>query len=798
MTSRKKKFWFAVILWGIIVLPTAFLSIMLSMISNERFGKMPSFEELENPKSNAASEVYSEDRKLLGTFHIENRSFVAFEDISPNLIKAVIATEDARFSRHSGIDMVALGRVLVRTISLGDRSQGGGSTITQQLAKQLFPRDSYDYRNPFQKYGNLFIIKLKEWITAVKLERNYTKNEIVAMYLNVVPFGSNAFGISAAAATFFNKAPSQLLVEEAALLAGVINAPTRYSPVRNYYPAMARRNFVMRQMVRAGYLGPENYALLNESPINLKYQQQDHNTGLATYFRERLRQTMNARQPERQRYATRYDYLVDSLEWEQNPLYGWCSKNRKPGGEAYDVNRDGLKIYTTINSKMQQYAEEALTDHLKNTLQPALDEEIKWKGGRVFGNNISKEDEQMFIERAIKQTERYRVLRNAGFSWEKIMNNFRTPTEMTIFNWQGEGNEVEVKISPLDSLKYYKALLRASFMAMNPHTGHIKAYVGGPNFRHFKYDMVRQGKRQIGSTIKPFLYTIAMQEGLHPCHKVPNIPQTFAEADSSWTPRNASPTSMDGKMVTLKWGLSLSVNYISAWLIKQFNPQNMVDLCHKMGIESYIPPVNSIFLGTAEVSLHEMVNAYATYANKGVRVMPMMVTRIEDRNGNVLTSFGNAPKVEAISEQTAYLMTNLLQAVVNNGTAIRLRGMYSLPGQIGGKTGTTQSQADGWFMGITPQLAAGAWVGCEDRTVHFESLRTGGGSGSALPIFGLFMQKVYADKSLDISPEAQFEAPLNLRAINLDCNTYEENAENPLLDSFGKSKQKKKVDDEFF
>ncbi len=795
MTGSKKKFWFVIILWGIIVLPTVFLTIMLTLVNNEVFGEMPSFSDLENPSSNAASEVFSEDRKLLGTFHIENRSFIAFEDISPNLIKAVTATEDARFARHSGIDMIGLARVGVRTILMGDRNQGGGSTITQQLAKQLFPRENYDYSNPLQKYGRLFVIKLKEWITAVKLERNYTKNEIVAMYLNVIPFGSNAFGISAAAATFFNKTPLQLNVEEGALLAGIINAPTRYSPVRNYYNALARRSFVMKQMMRAGYLSEESYTLLCETPITLKYEQQDHNTGLATYFRERVRQTMNARKPERSRYSMREDFFADSLDWEQNPLYGWCHKNKKPNGDSYDINRDGLKIYTTVNSKMQQYAEESLISHLKNTMQPALDEEIKWKGGRIFGKSMTNEEEQEYLVRAIKQTERYRVLRNAGVSWNKIMENFRTPVEMTIFKWKG--GETEVKMTPLDSLKYYKAFLRASFMVMDPHTGYIKAYVGGPNFKYFKYDMVKQGKRQVGSTIKPFLYTLAMQEGFHPCYKVPNIPQTFPEADSTWTPKNASPTAMDGKMVTLKWGLALSVNNISAWLIKQFNPQSVVQMCHKMGVQSYIPPVNSIFLGTAEVSLYEMVNAYSTFANKGVRVMPMMVTRIEDRNGNVLTNFGATPKVEAISEQTAYLMTNLLQAVVNNGTAARLRGAYALPGQIGGKTGTTQNQSDGWFMGITPQLAAGAWIGCEDRTVHFESLRTGGGSNSALPIFGMFLQKVYADKSLHISPEVQFEAPLNLRAVNLNCDTYEDKDNTP-HDSFGKSKRKKTVDDEFF
>ncbi len=791
MDSKKKKFWFIIILWGIIVVPAFIVGFMLMLVGLGAFGDMPTFKELENPKSNVASEVYSEDGKLLGTYHIENRSFVDFDDISPNLIKAVIATEDARFARHSGIDMMGLARVAVRTILMGDRSQGGGSTITQQLAKQLFPRESYDYNNPFQKYGSLVTIKLKEWITAVKLERNYTKNEIVAMYLNVIPFGSNAFGISAASATFFSKAPSQLNVEEAALLAGIINKPTRYSPVRNYYNALSRRNFVMKQMMRAGYLSSDEYAKLIETPITLKYEQQDHNSGIATYFRERVRQTMSARKPEKSRYAMVEDYVTDSLEWEQSPIYGWCQKNKKPNGELYDINRDGLKIYTTVNAKMQQYAEEALMEHLKLSLQPALDQEIRAKGGRIFGNDMSSQDEQEYIARAIKQTERYRGMRNAGYSWNKIMEVFRTPVEMTIFKWQG--GETDVKMSPLDSLKYYKAFLRASFMVMDPHTGHILAYVGGPNFKYFKYDMVKQGKRQVGSTIKPFLYTLAMQEGYKPCDRVPNIPQTFTIGDTTWTPKNASPTAMDGKMVTLKWGLALSVNNISAWLMKQFNPQSVVEMCHKMGVNSYLPAVPSIFLGTAEVSLYEMVNAYSTFANKGVRVSPMIVTRIEDRNGNVLTNLGSTPKVEAIGEQTAYLMTNLMQGVVNNGTAIRLRGFYALPGQIGGKTGTTQNQSDGWFMGITPQLAAGAWVGCEDRVVHFESLRTGGGAGAALPIFGIFMQKVYADKSLRISPEAQFEVPLNLRSLNLNCDTHD-NTES----TTGKSTGSKKVDDEFF
>ncbi|MGL5957485.1 MAG: transglycosylase domain-containing protein, partial [Phocaeicola sp.] len=430
-----KRVWFVLIFYGCIVTPIVFLSTMLFLINQEYFGKMPTFEELENPKSNIATEVFSEDKKLIGTFHIENRSFVTFEELSPNLVKALIATEDIRFAEHSGIDMIGLARVAVRTIAMGDKTQGGGSTITQQLAKNLFPRENYRNENSFQKYSRLFIIKLKEWITAVKLERNYTKNEILAMYLNIVPFGSNAFGIRSAATTFFNKHPSQLLIEEAALLAGIVNAPTRYSPVRNIENATNRRNFVMKQMVRANYLPESICQELSKRPIALKYKQQDHNTGLATYFRERVRQTLSAKKPERKRYTTKEDFFADSIEWLQNPAYGWCNKNLKPDGTPYDINRDGLKIYTTVNSKMQQYAEDALIEHLKYTLQPALNHEIKTKGGRIFGSSINKEQEEELIIRAIKQTERYRLLNKEGWSIDRIIDNFNKAITMTIFTW---------------------------------------------------------------------------------------------------------------------------------------------------------------------------------------------------------------------------------------------------------------------------------------------------------------------------------------------------------------------------
>jgi penicillin-binding protein 1A len=778
---------FATVLWGSIGAVVVGGAVLIALVATGYFGELPSFAELENPKSNIATEIYSADQKLIGTYFIENRSFLDFNDISPHLVRAVLATEDARFPYHSGIDMQGLLRVAVRTLMLGDRRQGGGSTITQQLAKNLFPREPYANLNPFAKAKKIVIFKLKEWVTAVKLERAYTKNEILAMYLNVVFYGHNAYGIRSAAKTFFNKAPLQLNVEEAALLAGVINAPTRYSPVRNPDNALHRRNSVLRRMEKSDYFDEDTYYKLAARPIKLTYQQDDHNAGIATYFRERVRQIMLAKKPVENRFYLKEDYENELREWNDNPLYGWCQKNKKLDGSSYDIHRDGLKIYTTINSRMQQYAEFAVEEHLKKSLQPTLDREIKWKGGRIWGKDISKAQEKELILRAIKQTERYRLLRQDGASEDEILKAFNTPVNMTIFTWNGEK---DVTMSPLDSILYYKSLIRASFMTMDPHTGHVNAYVGGPNFRYFKYDCVSQSKRQIGSTIKPFLYTLAMQEGKTPCDLAPNVPQVFDVGDSVWSPRNAAPTSKDGQMVTLKWGLALSVNNISAWITKQFNPHSIAEVAHKMGIRSYIPPYASIFLGTAETSLYELVNAYATFANSGIRVHPIMVTRIEDRNGNVLARFENTEKYEAISEQTAYLMTNLLQYVVDHGTAIRIRYTYELKGAIGGKTGTTQNQADGWFAAITPSIAAGAWVGCDDNKVHFETLATGGGSASALPIFGLFWQKVMQDPSLPYYRDGGFKAPVNMRRISLDCDSPSDKSQ---------SKQKgKRVVDEFF
>lgn len=770
-SSVKFRWW----LWGSLAFIFTSITTVFILISIEYFGPMPTFEDLENPKSNLASEVISEDHKVLGAYYFQNRSFVSYENLSPNVVRALLATEDIRFYRHSGIDMRGLGRVFVKTILLGNREAGGGSTITQQLAKNLFPRDTSRYNFFVAKYAHLAVSKFKEWITSVKLEKNYTKNEIIAMYLNIVEFGSNSFGIKSAAKTFFNTSPDSLKVEQAALIVGLVNAPSKYNPVRNPQRSLERRNFVLSQMNKYGLLTQNAYDSIVKIPINLKYKLQDQNVGLGTYFRETLRQLLNAKHPEPENYFDEADFKADSIQWATNPIYGWCNKNIKPDGTPYSLYRDGLKIYTTINSKMQLYAEQAVDKHLGRFLQIEFDYEQKNLGYRLFDKKLTPEQIKSIMLHAMKQTERYRLLRNNGVSMDSIYANFHKKIPMTVFTWKGERDTL---MTPMDSIKHYKRFFRAGFMAMDPHTGGVKAYVGGPSFRYFKYDPVLQSKRQVGSTIKPFLYTLAMQEGYKPCYKVPNVPQTFIERlrtkdgslkDSTWTPKNSGNTKYDGKMVTLKWGLANSVNYISAWLIKQFTPQAVSDIIKKMGVSSKITAVNSIFLGTSEVTLFEMVGAYSTFANKGVHVEPLMITRIEDKNGNVLANF-TPQKSEAISEQTAYLMLNLLEGVINEGTGIRLRQTYELPGPIAGKTGTTQNHSDGWFMGILPNLVAGVWVGAEDRSVHFEKIGLGQGASMALPIYALFLDKVYKDARLGISPTDQYDKPLLYGNVDFDCD----------------------------
>lgn len=776
-SGKKFQLWF----WGLFSFFGVLGIGMFTLIGLEFFGPLPSFEQLENPKSNIASEVFTEDHVALVPYYVQLRTPVSYERLSPNLVNALIATEDIRFRRHSGIDARGIARVLVKTIILQHNQSGGGSTITQQLAKNLFPRDTVLYSSTIARKSNLVITKFKEWITAVKLERNYTKNEILAMYLNTVAFGSNAFGISAAAKTFFNAAPDSLNVEQAALLVGVVNAPTRYSPVRNPEQSLARRNFVISQMEKYGFITEPQRDSISSLPIELNYRIQDHNQGLATYFRESLRIMLSASEPDPRRYYSYTLFKEDSIQWANNPLYGWCNKNLKPDGTPYNLYRDGLKIYTTINSRMQQYAEEAVEEHLGGFLQPQFDLEQKDRKYRLFSDNLTDEQVDGIMLQSMRQTERYRVLRNKGVSMDSINMQFNKKVPMTIFTWKGDRDTI---MSPLDSIRHCKRILRTGFMAMNPLTGHVKAWVGGPNFRYFKYDQVKQGKRQVGSTIKPFLYTLAMQEGYSPCDLVPNIPQTFVVADTTWTPKNSSKSEYEGKMVTLKWGLANSVNNISAWIMKRFNPWALVEVAKRMGITSRIDPVVSAFLGTSELSVYEMVSAYGTFANKGVHIEPIMVTRIEDKNGNVLATF-HPQRNEAISEQTAFLMINLLEGVVNQGTAVRMRYRYNFVAPMAGKTGTTDNHSDGWFMGITPNLVGGVWVGAEDRSVGFQTITMGQGANMALPIFAIFLDKVYKDGRLGVNQTDQWDKPLKPLDVNLDCSGLtESNKHNAIEDDF--------------
>lgn len=763
-TKKKINKW----LWIIVLIPVAGFFLMLFLVGV--FTNIPSFRVLENPQTNLATELISEDGVVIATFHIENRSYVQYEDLSESLKNAVLATEDIRFYRHSGIDFRALARVAVKSLLLGQSSSGGGSTLTQQVAKTLYPRDTSTYDFPGGAAFKMLVIKMKEWITAVKLERNYTKEELLTMYLNSIFFGSNAYGIRTAAATFFDKHPSQLTVEEAATLVGMVNKPTRYNPVLNYESSLGRRNHVISQMRKYDFISRQEADSIMALPIVLNYTTQDHNAGLAPYFRDMLRRVMSAGKPDPADYAYEEHYQEDLDLWENDSLYGWLNKNTKPDGTRYDLDRDGLKIYTTINARMQLYANLAVEEHLATYLQPTFNREIRYKQHKPFSDDVPAEIRDLVMKQAIRWSDRYRNMKTDGATDAEIDLAFRTKTPMRVFSWTGKDGTyaTDTLLSPRDSILHYKSILRASIMAMEPETGHVKAYVGGPNYRYFKYDNARQGRRQVGSTIKPFLYSLAMQEGWTPCDQVVNVPQTFILSDTTWTPESVDKPEWIGRKVTLKWGLTKSSNNISAYLMKQFGPQAMVAMCRKLGIKSFLDPVVSLCLGPADLRLFEMVAAYNTFSNKGVYVEPFLVTRIEDNSGNLLGTF-SPRKREAIGERTAYLMVNLLQGVVNEGTAVRIRALYMPQGAVAGKTGTTNDQADGWFMGMTPKITAGVWVGAEDRQVHFESLALGGGSNMALPIWGIFMKKVMEDPSLGFSVEDQFVAPPGFD-ISLECD----------------------------
>jgi penicillin-binding protein 1A len=749
--------------WIIFCVPFASLIIMILLVMTGLFGSLPSFKDLENPQRKLATSIISSDGATLGTFHVENRSPVNYEDLSLNLVNALISTEDIRFYSHSGIDFNSLARVFVKTIIGGNKvGGGGGSTITQQLALNLFSERS---TNKIKRT----IQKLQEWVTAVKIERSYTKEEIIAMYFNTVPFGSNAFGIRAASQTFFKKDPYDLNIQEAAVLVGLINGPTMYSPVRNPENALKRRNHVISQMCKYGFISQAESDSIKNIPVDMsKYSQQDHNSGLAPYFRETLKRIMNAQKPERRKYNNDADYQYDLYQWENNPLYGWCNKNIKSNGESYNIDRDGLKIYTTIDSRMQRYAEQAVQEHLGKDLQPKFTKEINTR--KQLFSDLTKKEADNIITAAIKQSNRYKEMSKAGYSHSEIIKTFDTPVKMTVFSWKTESTDTIM--TPRDSILYYKSLLRAGFMVVEPQTGYIKAYVGGIDFKYFKYDAVYQGKRQVGSTIKPFLYTLAMQEGYTPCSEFPCVQPRIEYAPGKfWEPQSTTREIHRGKMMPLKKALALSDNWISGQLVEIFGAQALADMCHRMGIHSHMDAVPPLCLGSADVSPFEMVGAFATFANKGVHTDPFFVTRIEDSRGNIISTFIPESR-EVISTETAYLMLNLMQGVVNHGTAIRLRTLYVPEGQIAGKTGTSNNQSDGWFMGTMPKLTGGVWVGAEDRSVHFSNIALGGGSNMALPIWGIFMKKVLNDKRLNVSKDDIFEKPVNI-TLNFDCDAVD-------------------------
>ena len=766
-------------IWCVALAPFAFVGVLLLLTALGVFGRMPSFEELENPRSNLATEIYSEDGKVIGTFFVQNRSYVQYADLFPSdstlrirldgyevppIVAALISTEDIRFRGHSGIDIPSLARVAVKTLLMQNTSQGGGSTITQQLAKNLFPRDTARNRGAVVRKAKLVTAKLKEWITALKLEYNYTKEEIAAMYLNTVEFGSNAYGIKSAAHTFFNKEPDELNVQEAAVLVGVVNAPTRYSPVRNPDNALARRNLVLSRMEEAGALMRRQRDSIAALPIVLNYRPVSHNEGSATYFREMLRLVMNAERPKRSQFYNEWDYDQAVKEYDENPLYGWCLKNRKADGTPYNIYRDGLKIYTTINSVMQSYAEQAVQRQMEKEIQPKMD--AQYRSTKTLFIGADREERERIMRHAVRYSDRYREMKNAGASEKQIQAAFDKPCDMKVFTYKGERDTL---MTPRDSILHHKRIMRAAMVALDPRTGFVKAYVGGPNFRYFKYDMAKQGKRQIGSTIKPFVYTFAIDHlGMTPCTMVPNLPTTIETANgTAWSPKEAGNVEYDGVLHPLSWGLARSRNNYSAWIMKQAKqPAAVADFIHNMGIRSYIDPVPALALGSSESNVFELVSAFSTFANQGVHTDAIFVTRIEDRQGNLIASFIPQSQ-DAISERTAYTMLTMLQGVVNAGTAGRLKWQFGFNDvEIGGKTGTSNQNRDAWFMCVAPKLVAGAWVGGEDQSVHF--VRGGEGSVMALPIVGDFMKRVYDDGRFGIGRGDQFLRPAMMPRYDCD------------------------------
>ena len=740
-------------LWALLLVALLAVAGVFAAISKGWIGYVPPIEELENPNLKFATQVISDDGVTLGTYSLskENRLYVGYDELSPHLINALISTEDERFHEHSGIDARAFFRALIKRGVLMQKNAGGGSTITQQLAKQFYSEQA----------GSVFerlMQKPIEWVIAVKLEKYYTKEEILTMYLNKFDFLNNAVGIKTAANTYFSKEPKDLNEIEAATLVGMCKNPSYFNPRRFNERARGRRNVVIGQMERAGHLTAAEADSLKKEPLELKYRKVDHKEGPAPYFREYLRDILRAEKPIKSDYRgwQMQEYYEDSLAWETDPLYGWCAKNKKKDGSSYNLYTDGLKIFTTLDSRMQKYAEEAVQEHVAEYLQPRFFRAKAKKKTAPFTSELTPEEVKAIMERSMKLTDRYREMKKAGFSESDIRKAFNTKQEMTVFTYQGDKDTI---MTPMDSIRYYKHFLRAGVMSMDPITGYVKAYVGGPYFNNFQYDMAMKGRRQVGSTIKPYLYTLAMENGFSPCDETRHVEQTLIDENGkAWSPRNASAKRY-GEMVTLKWGLANSDNWVTAYLMSKLSPYQLVRLIHSFGVKNkQIDPVVSLCLGPCEISVGEMVSAYTAFANKGIRTAPLFVSRIEDNEGNVLADF--TPHMEeVISEESVYKMLIMLRAVINEGTGGRVRRVYGITADMGGKTGTTNNNSDGWFMGFTPTLVSGAWVGGEERDIHFDNMTDGQGAAMALPIWGLYMQKVFADKSLGYSQEDEFEIP---------------------------------------
>lgn len=719
-------------LWKVLIAGIVLFALFIIAVGFGLFGELPSFRDIEHPKSNQASEVITEEGKVLGTYFVQNRSNVTYPAISPNVINALIATEDIRFKEHSGIDFKRTFTIFLYAI-IGKKQ--GGSTITQQLALNLFSEEGRQ-----KNFAKRLLQKFQEWVIAVKLERNYTKEEIIVMYLNTVDFGNQAYGIKSAARVYFNTTPDKLTVSQAATLVGILKGISRYSPTRNPERSLARRNTIMGLMVKADFLTEADLDKEKEKPLGLRFSAATVNDGIAPYFRAVLKND------------------IKKIFQDRSIL--------KSDGTPYDLDRDGLKITTTINYDMQVFAEEAQKEYMK-ILQVSFNN--SWRGRNPF------KGKEMQIEQGVRRSDRYKALQLEGKSNEEIKADFNTPTRLSIFTWRGN---VDTLMKPIDSVKYYKLLLRNAMMAMDPQSGYVKAWVGGINYEHFKYDQVKMGTRQVGSTAKPFTYTVAIENGYSPCFSVLNEPVTIDVPGSTpWTPRSSG--TVPGYL-TLQKALALSQNYIAAFLMKQVGPIPVATLAKKMGITSEVPAYPSIALGSFDASVYDMVGAYSVFANKGVWNKPTYILKIEDKNGVVLYSEKPIP-VPAISEEVAYVMTRMLRGVVTNGTGWRLAGKYGVNGPIGGKTGTTNANSDGWFMAITPQLVAGVWTGCEDRAFHFTSTAQGDGATTALPIYAGFMKRVYASSKLKMS-KADFEPPKNGVSITFDCNQYQQQEQQTELD----------------